>query len=354
MTLLEITLWSFVAAVAIGAMIAHWKWSNLKDAFSALADTRDGYKHRWKNAADGWREAERDAAAANAINRSAIKIIARMSADLIAADRRAGLHCRMMEAQRSRGDAIWRRLLRIGRQMVRAEAALADALDHRVTWSTCPVCGRLVACTGWPWSVGTCRHCNYIVAKPEVWPADPIKVEADHLAAAARLYQAGKQLHDVITNRPRVCIEQTQGEARLGRALDAAIKHWPDIVNPPAFRPENKTVANFSPRAPRMAGHTIAAAEITWSKCPRCDGVVPCHGRPLLGQCHRCGYKIWPSEINEVPEPAQPAAVDVQAKVDAAQYAATIKGELPCPPPGPRHHRSERPPMGRGQVTWPE
>ena len=230
MTLLEITLWSFVAAVAIGAMIAHWKWSNLKNAFSALADTRDGYKHRWKNAAEGWREAERDAAAANATNRSAIKIIARMSADLIAADRRAGLHCRMMEAQRSRGDAIWRRLLRIGRQMVRAEAALTDALDHRVTWSTCPVCGRLVACTGWPWSVGTCRHCNYIVAKPEVWPADPIKVEADHLAAAARLYQAGKQLHDVITNRPRVCIEQTQGEARLGRALDAAIKHWPDIT----------------------------------------------------------------------------------------------------------------------------
>ena len=227
MTLLEITLWSFVAAVAIGAMIAHWKWSNLKNAFSALADTRDGYKHRWKNAADGWREAE------------------------------------------------------IARQMVRAEAALTDALDHRVTWSTCPVCGRLVACTGWPWSVGTCRHCNYIVAKSEVWPADPIKVEADHLAAAARLYQAGKQLHDVITDRPRVCIEQTQGEARLGRALDAAIEHWPDITG----------------KDPR-------------DRDP--DGM--------------------PRSTGATPNPDQtPPAVDVQGKVDAAQYNATIKGELPWP-----------------------
>jgi len=100
MTYLEITLWSGVAAVAIAAMIAHRAWRRLKRDLAESLDKVDaqiGAVNRCRC---------RLIVANNQIE-SAYGTIASLAKDRIAVEKRARLHCRMIEDQRDRADAIW-------------------------------------------------------------------------------------------------------------------------------------------------------------------------------------------------------------------------------------------------------
>jgi len=69
----------------------------------------------------------------------------------------------------------------------RAETALGRALGEIVTWATCPECGRLIRCTGFPSPNGACDHCQRVVTESEIETADPILREAKLLAHVATL-----------------------------------------------------------------------------------------------------------------------------------------------------------------------
>lgn len=103
MTIVEITIWSIVAAAAIAAMVARWKWRAMLRDFSDMVDSK---------AAETLRADKMAAriAVSGGILKGAIQIIARLAADLDEAQGRAALHCRMIEDQRRRADAIRERL----------------------------------------------------------------------------------------------------------------------------------------------------------------------------------------------------------------------------------------------------
>ena len=276
MTLLEICIWSLIAGVGIAAMIARYVWGELRKDLANSVDHLDTanrlvatYKAKAKQA-----KASREFFKGHAI--AGTKTIALIAAELIAAEKRAKLHCRMIDDQRLRADWMWVDLKRTRRQWLKAEDALTDQLDSRITWSACPACGRLVECTGWPCTVGTCRHCGYNILESEICISDPISQESDLIDTTWALYQAAKELHASLTRAP----DKDQGRSEVNKAakrtaqtIAAAEKAWPDIVNPPAFRPENTEIAKTMPRLPRSLG-------------------------------------------------------DIQRKVDDAQYNATIKGTL--------------------------
>lgn len=88
----------------------------------------------------------------------------------------------------------------------------------------------------------------------------------------------------------------------MGRALNATGKAWPDTINPPAFKPENKKIADKLPRIPRALGSHV---------------------------------------------------LDAARQADEAQYAATIEGELPGHPKPPMPDRPRHAFDGDPMTTIP-
>lgn len=203
---------------------------------------------QWEHAAAEWTRLKKSQEFFKGHALAGVKSVALLACEIITCEKRAKLHCEMIEDNRRRAYMIWKKLQR-------AEVALTDALDHRVTWSTCPVCGRLVACTGWPWPVGTCRHCDRIITDSEICQADPIAQE--HELIEWNLYTSAHELRDALTRAPSRDLAQAELKAaikQMGEAIDAADRAFPDIGTPPAFRPENKEVAHMLPRYPRSLG----------------------------------------------------------------------------------------------------
>jgi len=199
MTYLEITLWSGVAAVAIAAMIAHRAWRRLKRDLAESLDKVDaqiGAVNRCRC---------RLIVANNQIE-SAYGTIASLAKDRIAVEKRARLHCRMIEDQRDRADAIWG-------HWAATQNDLDDAIENWIIWSTCPSCGRLVACKG-PSPIGTCRHCDHTVTKTEICPVDPIGIEGELIGTAWNLYEHGRDIHHRLTSQPRRDLETTKPQTK--------------------------------------------------------------------------------------------------------------------------------------------
>ena len=321
MTLLQLCLWSGVAATAIGAMIAHYRWGELrKDLATAVGLLEDRtrqvdiYKGRWNTV-----KTSREFFKGHAI--AGTKTIAALAKELIDGEKRAKLHCSMIEDQRARADGLWEILnailtetadMAVAFRLVRRE--YAKVIQGRITWSTCPVCGRLVAATGTPYPIGSCRHCHYMFTGSEICEVDPIKQESDLIETVWNLYTRGRELHRELTARPRICLEITQREARLGHALTATEKAFPDIVNPP----ESRTACGVARRGRegRPDGATDKAHGQPNSPTPRSQT-----GRSSAGESLN-GHDDETRDTASGNDRARKAA-------EGAVYNATIKGELP-------------------------
>ena len=249
MTAIEIIVASTALAIAILAMLAdRARTIHKRDLgrHKARADhygkLSDQYRDRWKDAVNEWKQAEAQYAAADRDRISARRLLVAAldtifdagrdaGAAGVAAEKRAALHCRMIEDQRRRGDSIWARLMAVGRQLVRAENALTGANENRALWSACPACGRLVECRG-PSPIGECRHCACTFTDSDICVVDPVRRESGLIDTAYALYRAGRELHASLTSGPAAAA--APAVKRIARFLDAAEKAWPDIINPPA------------------------------------------------------------------------------------------------------------------------
>ncbi len=198
-------------------------------------------------------------------------------------------------------------------QMCRAENALTDNLIHKITWSSCPKCRRLVACEGSPCAVGFCKGCGATIIESEIEPADPIQREANLIDTAFSLYQAARELLTALTRAPD--IKQGQAEIKTAiasarKTMIAAERHWTKEI-------------------PVRWGRTLSGQFVTPPpyKIPHPDE------KEAYDLHERLGMNI--TTVGEAIESDKQAQAHVnigkgiQSAIEDAIYKATIEGLLP-------------------------